>query len=48
MGQFDIVEVTPARKKDNNGKERDITKLRTKMKLPVRDDLLCYLQSKIE
>lgn len=48
MGQFEVVEVTPARKKDNNGRERDITKLRTKMKLPVRDDLLRYLQSKIE
>jgi hypothetical protein len=42
MGQFYIVDVTPARKKDNYGKERDITKLRTIMQLPVRDDLLRY------
>lgn len=48
MGQFDIIEVTPARKNDNNGRERDITKFRTKMRQPVRDDLLRYLQSKIE
>ena len=47
MGQFDIVNVRPARKKDNNGKERDITKFEMKMRQPVRDDLLRYLESSI-
>lgn len=45
MGQFDIVEMIPARKRDNNGKERDITKFLMRMKQPVREDLLRYLQS---
>lgn len=48
MGQFDIVEVNPAKKLDNKGKERDITKFRVKMKHAVRDDLLQYLQSNID
>jgi superfamily II DNA or RNA helicase len=47
MGQFDVTEVLAARKKDNNGRERDITKFQMKMHQPVRDDLLRYLQSKI-
>ena len=48
MGQFDIAEVNPAKKLDNKGKERDITKFRVKMKHAVRDDLLQYLQSNID
>ena len=47
MGQFDVIEVEPARKKDNNGKERDIAKFQMKMHHAVREDLLRYLQSKI-
>ncbi len=48
MGQFEVTEVEPARKKDNNGKERDITKFQMKMHNAVREDLLRYLQSKIK
>lgn len=40
MGEFDIVDVRAARKRDNNGKERDITKFEMKMHHPVREDLL--------
>lgn len=45
MGQFDIMTVEPAWKKDNKGKERDIAKLQMKMHHAVREDLLRYLQS---
>ena len=31
MGQFEVIEVEPARKKENNGKERDITKFQMKI-----------------
>ncbi|WP_455721868.1 DUF3427 domain-containing protein [Agathobacter sp.] len=48
MGQFDIVNVQAARKHDNNGKERDITKFEMRMQHPVREDLLRYLQSNIQ
>lgn len=48
MGQFEVTEVEPARKKDNNGKERDIAKFQMKMHHAVRQDLLRYLQSKIK
>mgnify|MGYP004555475215 FL=1 len=48
MGLFDVVDVKADKKKDNNGKERDITKVKMKMKHPVRDDLLRYLQSNIQ
>ena len=47
MGQFDIVDVKPAKKKDNTGKERDIAKIEMKMHHAVREDLLRYLQSDI-
>lgn len=47
MGTFDIVDANADKKKDNNGKERDITKVKVKMHHPVRDDLLRYLQSSI-
>ena len=47
MGQFDILKVEPAKKKDNNGKYRDIAKFELKMHNAVRDDLLRYLQSNI-
>ena len=47
MGLFDVVDVKADKKKDNNGKERDITKVKMKMCHAVRDDLLRYLQSSI-
>ena len=48
VGQFDIIEVKPARKNDNYGKERDIAKFQMKMHHAVREDLLRYLQSNIK
>lgn len=47
IGQFDIVDIKPAKKKDNGGKERDIAKFHMKMHHAVREDLLRYLQSNI-
>ena len=47
MGQFDIIEKSAGKKKDNSGREREITKFRMRMKNAVRDDLLQYLQSNI-
>lgn len=48
MGKFDVMNVVAGRKKDNNGKERDIAKFEMKMQHAVREDLLRYLQSNIE
>ena len=48
MGTFDIVDAKEARKEDNKGKLKPISKVVAKMHHPVRDDLLCYLQSNIE
>ena len=48
MGLFDIIEAKADKKKDNNGKERDITKVKMRMHHAVRDDLLRYLQSSIK
>ena len=48
MGMFDIIDTKAAKKKDNSGKERDITKIKVKMHHAVRDDLLRYLQSSIK
>lgn len=47
MGLFDVLGAKADKKKDNNGKERDITKVKMKMRQAVRDDLLRYLQSNI-
>jgi hypothetical protein len=47
MGMFDVIDVRPDTKKDNNGKDRDIAKVTMKMNTPVREDLLRYLQSNI-
>lgn len=47
MGQFDVMDIKAAKKKDNTGKMRDIAKLRMKMHHAVREDLLRYLQSNI-
>ena len=48
MGQFDITNLQPGKKKDKNGKEKDIAKFTFKMHNPVREDLLRYLRSSIE
>lgn len=48
MGLFDIVDAKAGKKKDNNGRERDITKVKVKMRHAVRDDLLRYLQSSMK
>ena len=48
MGQFDITDLQPGKKKDKNGKEKDIAKFTFKMHNPVREDLLRYLRSSIE
>ena len=47
MGQFDIMDVKEAEKENNKGKKEVISKVQVKMKHPVRDDLLRYLQSGI-
>ena len=47
MGLFDVIDVRADKKKDNNGKERDIAKVKMQMRHSVRDDLLRYLQSSI-
>ncbi|MCR5628728.1 DEAD/DEAH box helicase [Eubacterium sp.] len=47
MGEFDIVSLQPDKKKDNNGKIKDIAKVVFKMHNPVREDLLRYLESNI-
>ncbi len=48
MGLFDVVNTKADKKKDNNGRERDITKVKVKMRHAVRDDLLRYLQSSMK
>ena len=48
MGLFDIIDAKADKKKDNNGKLRDITKVKMKMHHAVREDLLRYLQSNIK
>lgn len=48
MGKFDVIHVEAGRKKDNNGRERDIAKFEMKMHHAVREDLMKYLQSSIE
>lgn len=46
MGQFDIMEIAGGKKKDKNGKYKEISRVRVKMHDIVRDDLLEYLQKK--
>ena len=48
MGTFDIIDAKEDRKEDNKGNLKPISKVIAKMHQPVRDDLLCYLQSNIE
>ena len=47
MGLFDVVEAKPGKKKDNNGKMREITKMKARMHHEVREDLLNYLQCSV-
>lgn len=48
MGTFDIIDAKEDQKEDNKGNLKPISKVIAKMHHPVRDDLLCYLQSNIE
>lgn len=48
MGTFDIAGISAAKKKDNHGREKDITKVTIRMHHAVRDDLLSYLQSNVK
>lgn len=48
MGTFDIVDLKESQKEDNKGIMKPISKVVMKMHHPVREDLLCYLQSSIE
>lgn len=48
MGTFDIIDIKESCKEDNKGKLKPISKVVIKMHHPVREDLLCYLQSNIE
>lgn len=48
MGLFDVEKSYGAKKKDNNGIERDITKVIMRMHNSVRDDILRYLESSID
>lgn len=43
MGQFDILEIVKAEKKDKSGKMKEIAKVTCKMNHAVRDDILNYL-----
>ena len=47
MGTFDIVAVYGDKKRDNSGRQRDITKVTMRMHHAVRDDLLRYLESSL-
>lgn len=48
MGTFDIIDAREDQKEDNKGNLKPISKVIAKMNHPVRDDLLCYLQSNLE
>lgn len=48
MGEFDVIDVQPGKKRDNLGKERDIAKVLVRMRHAVREDLLRYLQSSLK
>ena len=48
MGQFDVLELKESLKKDNSGRDRKITKFKMRMHKSVREDILKYLESKIE
>lgn len=44
VGQFEVIEVKAGQKKDNNGKMKEISKVRLKLHDPVREDLRDYLE----
>ncbi len=48
IGKFNVVNVKAAKKKNNNGKEQDITKFEMKLHHPIREDLLRYFESDIK
>ncbi len=47
IGEFQVSNISAAKKKDNKGKERDITKFKMKLNHPVREDVLRYFESDI-
>ena len=47
LGMFDVIAVKGDKKLDNNGKNRDITKVTMRMHHAVREDLLRYLESNL-
>lgn len=48
MGMFDILDVKESQKEDNKGNLKPISKVLIKMHHPVREDILCYLQSSMK
>ncbi len=48
IGEFQVSKTNAAKKKDNKGKERDITKFEIKLNRPVREDILRYFESDIK
>lgn len=46
MGEFEVIDVYEAQKKNNKGIMKPICKLKCKMNTAVREDILRYLQSK--
>ena len=48
LGQFDILEVKPAKKLNQKGEEQDIAKFRVKMRNPVREDIWQYFLSNVD
>ena len=47
IGLVDVVDVQPAKKKNNSGIIKDLAKIKMKLHHPVRDDLLKYFESSI-
>jgi superfamily II DNA or RNA helicase len=47
MGLFEVLEAKAGKKKDNQGRMREITKVKARMYKEVREDLLDYLRSSI-
>ena len=45
MGQFDMLSVSPGKKRNKNGEMQSIAKCSMRMHHPVREDILRYLQS---
>ena len=47
MGLFEVLEAKAGKKKDNQGRMREITKVKARVYKEVREDLLDYLRSSI-